>query len=65
MKNKLFKMIVVVMSIIPLSGCSNDNPSKDDVLIKELSPQFILKTQLSSNRNLIESREGTLNRPLS
>lgn len=60
MKNKFFKMSMLVMSAIPLSSCSNQNPSEDGVLIKELSPQFILKTELSSNRSLIESREGTL-----
>ena len=48
------------MSILPLAGCSTQNPSSDGVVTLKLSTSYILKTNISPNRKLIQINEDSM-----
>jgi hypothetical protein len=55
MKNKLYKWIGLSIGVIAVIGCSQPNPSNDNVVTLELSPKYVLKTNLNQSTNKIKT----------
>ena len=58
-EKKLSKLGILIISILPLAGCPNQNPSTNGIMTLKLSSEYILKTNISPDRQLIQIDEDS------